>query len=489
MKKYLPHILATLFFAVVTFVVFQPLFQGKELKQTDIDNWKGMSKEILDYKEKTGEQTFWTNSMFGGMPAYQISAVYPANLFQYIDKALTLGLPSPANEVFLFMVGFYLLLLCLRVEPLVAVLGSVAFAFSSYFFIVIEAGHNSKVHAIAYMAPVIAGIIMTYRGRLLIGSALTGLALALELYANHLQITYYLLMVVLLLGIAELYHSVREKQLPYFLKATGVLIVMALLAVGSNITNLLATQEYAKYSTRGPSELTSDKANKTSGLDRDYITDWSYGIGESFTLVVPGFKGGASEPIANNHRDALKDVDSQYRDGVARFGAYFGDQPFTNGPVYVGCIVVLFFIIGLFVVKGPIKWWLASATLLSLLLSWGRHFMGLTDFFLDHVPGYDKFRAVSMILVIAEFTMPLLAILALDALIKNTSASEKPSNGFMAAGIGTLAIIFFIAFIPDAFTSFYSSSEYDQVAQSVKEQNLPPGTLDSFFVEVSKARR
>ncbi|MFM7727738.1 MAG: hypothetical protein ACKO7B_13615, partial [Flavobacteriales bacterium] len=349
----------------VTFFVFQPLFQGKELKQTDIDNWKGMSKELTDFKEKTGEQTLWTNSMFGGMPAYQISAVYPANLFQYIDKALTLGLPSPANMVFLFMIGFYLLLITMRIEPLLAVLGAVAFAFSSYFFIVIEAGHNSKAHAIGYMAPVVAGVLMTYRGRLLTGSILTGVFLALELYANHLQISYYLAIIILLLGVSELYRAVREKQLPYFLKASALMLVAVLLAVGSNITNLMATQEYAKYSTRGPSELTSDKENKTGGLDRDYITDWSYGVGESFTLLVPGFKGGASEPISKNHRDALKSVDSQFREGVSNFGAYFGDQPFTNGPVYVGCIIVLLFVIGLFIVEGPVKWWLAAATLLS----------------------------------------------------------------------------------------------------------------------------
>ena len=248
MKKYLPHILAVSFFLVLTMVIFSPLFQGKELKQTDIDNWKGMSKEILDYKEKTGEQTFWTNSMFGGMPAYQISAVYPANLIQYLDSVLMLGLPSPANMVFLFMIGFYFLLMVLKVDPRVAVLGSVAFAFSSYFFIVIEAGHNSKVHAIGYMAPVIAGVIMTYRGRLLLGAAITGIAIALELNANHLQITYYLMLTVLLLAVAEGVRALMEKKLAYFIKASLLMGVMAGLALGSNITNLWATQEYSKYS-------------------------------------------------------------------------------------------------------------------------------------------------------------------------------------------------------------------------------------------------
>jgi hypothetical protein len=488
MKKYLPHLIAVAFFLALTCMIFSPLFQGKELKQTDIDNWKGMSKEILDYKEKTGEQTFWTNSMFGGMPAYQISAVYPANLVQYLDKGLMLGLPSPANMVFLFLIGFYFLLIVLDVDPRVAVLGSVAFAFSSYFFIVIEAGHNSKVHAIGYMAPVIAGVIMTYRGRLLLGSAITGIALALELNANHLQITYYLMMTVGLLAVAEAIRSFTEKRLLYFIKASALMVVMAGLAVGANITNLWATQEYSKYSTRGPSELTSEKENKTTGLDRDYITDWSYGVGESFTLLVPGFKGSASEPISRNHRDALKKIDSQFKESVGNFGAYFGDQPFTNGPVYVGCIVVLLFVIGLFVVEGPVKWWLLGATILSLLLSWGRNFMPFTNFFLDNVPGYDKFRAVAMILVIAEFTMPLLAILAVNKMVTEENFWKNYGKRVMIATGGVVGIALLIAIAPGMFTAFYTESEYNQVAESIKSQNLPAGTLDNFFQAISDAR-
>lgn len=488
MKKYLPHLLAIGFFLLVVFVVFQPLFQGKELKQTDIDNWKGMSKEILDFKEKTGEQTYWTNSMFGGMPAYQISAVYAANLVQYVDKIILLGLPSPANLVFLFLIGFYFLLITLKVDQKLAILGAVAFAFSSYFFIVIEAGHNSKVHAIGYMAPVVAGVLMTFRGRLWLGAAITGLALALELNANHLQITYYLMLMLLFMGMAELYSAIKEKRVPYFLKAVGLMMVMAVFAVGANITNLWATQEYAKSSTRGPSELTSDKENKTSGLNRDYITDWSYGIGESFTLLVPGFKGGASEPIAKNHKDVLKNVDSNYRENIGGFGAYFGDQPFTNGPVYIGAIVVLLFIIGLFVVEGPIKWGILGATVLSLLLSWGRNFMGFTNFFLDNVPGYDKFRAVAMILVIAEFTLPLLAVLALNKMITESNFFAKYGKRFYYAAGLVLGLTLLITVSPGALTDFYTQDEYDQVAASVKQQNLGQEVLDNFMGNVAAAR-
>lgn len=364
MKKHLPHLLAVVAFLVITMLYFAPLMGGKELRQSDINNWKGMSKEILDFRQKTGEQTFWTNSMFGGMPAYQISAEYTANLVQYIDKIITLGLPVPANYVFLFMAGFYFLLITLKVDKKVSIVGAVAFAFSSYFFLFIVTGHNSKAHAIGYMAPVIAGILMTYRGRVIAGAAVTALALALELYANHLQITYYLMMLAILLVFSELFLSVKEKRVAGFIKASSLLAVAAGLAILSNITNLWATQEYGKYSTRGPSELTSDKENQTTGLDRDYITQWSYGVGESLTLLIPDFKGGASEPIGRSNKDALKDVDPNMKQYVTNYGSYFGDQPFTGGPLYIGAILILLFVVGLFIVKGPLKWWLLIATAL-----------------------------------------------------------------------------------------------------------------------------
>lgn len=487
MKKYLPHLYAILFFLAVVVFVFQPVFSDKELKQTDINNWKGMSKEITDFHDKTGEQTYWTNSMFGGMPAYQISAVYHANLIQYLNKLLMLGLPSPANLVFLYLLGFYFLLVTLRVDTKLAVLGAVAFAFSSYFFIIIEAGHNSKAHAIGYMAPVVAGVLMTFRGRLWLGSIITGLAVALELYANHLQITYYLLLILVVLGLVEGVQAVRSKQLAYYGKALGMMVLMALLAIGTNITNLWATQEYSKYSTRGPSELTSEKENKTTGLDRDYITDWSYGVGESFTLLVPGFKGGASEAISKNHRDALKSVSADYRENVGGFSAYFGDQPFTSGPVYIGAIVVLLFVIGLFIVEGAVKWWLLGVTVLSLLLSWGRNFMGFTNFFLDNVPGYDKFRAVAMILVIAEFAVPLLAVLTLQRLMSADLGKEMKKKVYIGMGI-VVGLTLLITVSPGLFTDFYTQTEYDQVVESVKGQKIGQDVIDSFFQAVSTAR-
>lgn len=488
MKKFLPHIIAVLSFLVITWLYFQPLFSGKELKQGDINNWKGMSHEIVTYKEKTGEQTFWTNSMFGGMPGYQISAVYGANLVQYIDKVI-LFLPSPANLFFLYLIGFYFLLIVLGIDKRLAIIGAFAFAFSSYLIIFIEAGHNSKAHAIGYMAPVIAGLLLAYRGRMWLGAAITGLALALELYANHLQITYYLLILVLLLGVMELFNAYREKRLPLFFKTTALLAGMAVLAVAANITNLWATQEYGRYSTRGPSDLTVHEDIKTSGLDKDYITDWSYGVGESWTFLIPDFKGGASEPIAKNNREALRNVDDQFRQNVGGFGAYFGDQPFTSGPVYLGAIICMLFLIGAFIVRGPEKWWLVSATILSVMLSWGKNFMFLTNLFLDYVPGYDKFRAVTTILVLAEFTVPLLAVMAVDQMLKDTGIyknSGKRINLIMGIVLG-ITVLIMIA--PGQFTSFYTPGEYDQVTASVKGQNVSQDLIDNFFNNVSAARK
>ncbi len=488
MKKYLPHLVAIVAFVVITFLYFAPLLGGKELKQSDIANWEGMSKEITDFQATSGEFTYWTNSMFGGMPGYQISAIYPFTILKYVDTVLTLGLPTPANYLFLFMAGFYFLLITLGVDKRLAIVGAVGFAFSSYFLIFIGTGHNSKVHAIGYMAPVIAGIIMTYRGRILLGASITGLALALELYANHLQITYYLMMIVVLLSLVFLYEAVISKKIADFIKASALLGVVALLAVASNITSLWATQEYGKYSTRGPSELTVNKENQTTGLDRDYITDWSYGIGETFTLLIPNFKGGASEAISQNNKEALKSVDSNYRQYVGSFGAYFGDQPFTGGPLYIGAILIMLFVIGLFIVEGPLKWWILASTILSILLSWGKYFMSFTNFFLDNVPGYDKFRAVTTILIVAEFTIPLMAVLAVDKMIKEENFfSNYKKKLMMAMGI-VIGFVLLVKLSPGTFTRLYTDREYEQVSASVKGQQNPQQIVDEFFSAVSTAR-
>lgn len=450
LKKNYPYLVAIIIFIAITLVYFSPLLEGKRMRQSDITHFQGMSKEISDYRAKTGEEALWTNSMFGGMPAYQISVIYKGNLVRYIDNILKLGLPHPADLVFLYMLGFFILLIVLGVDVWLAIAGAIAFAFSSYFFIILEAGHNSKAHAIAYMAPVLAGIILTTRGKYLIGGILTALFLALELYANHLQITYYLIMTVGVFLISELVVSIREKHLPVFLRSIGVLMIAALFAVACNITNLWATYEYGKYTTRGKTELTTKAENRTTGLDKDYATDWSYGKAETFTLLVPNLMGGTSVgPLTESSYSYKALIDNgvpenQARDVIRNMPLYWGPQPGVAGPVYIGSIVLFLFVLGLFITDNKYRWWILGAAILSILLAWGKNFMPLTNFFLEHVPGYNKFRAVSMTLVIAEFVIPLLAILALAKAFDGSIDRKKlTKNIYYALGItGGLALFF-----------------------------------------------
>ena len=484
-KKLVPYIVGVILFLFITMLYFSPLFQGKKLQQGDITHHKGMSKEILDHREKTGEEALWTNSMFGGMPAYQISVKYKANLISYVDKIFRLGLPNPAGYVFLYFLGFFVLLLILGVDPWISIAGAIAFALSSYFFIILEAGHNSKAHAIAYMAPVLASIILSFRGKVLLGGILTALFLALELNAGHPQISYYLMLIVLVLGAFELVDSIKTKTFLRFLKIFAVLVVAVILAILTHVTSLWATYEYGKYTIRGKSELSIDKENKTSGLDKDYATDWSYGIAETFSLMIPNVKGGETESLGNNEA-AMKNVDRQLRQAVAGSNQYWGDQPFTSGPVYVGAIVCFLFILGLFIVEGRLKWILLTATILSVFLAWGKNFMPLTDLFLDYFPGYNKFRAVSMTMIIAELCMPILAILAVNKIFKNPKIiKEKQKQFFIAFGLtGGLALIFYL--FPSIF-NFLSNNEVIQFNEYSK-QGIDQNQLNMFIAELENAR-
>lgn len=476
-KKLLPHLVAVAIMVIITFAYFHPLLDGKKLLQSDITHWKGMSKEITDFRAQTGDEPLWTNSMFGGMPAYQISVKHDSNLLRFFDNLFTLGLPHPAGLVFLYFIGFYILLVSLRVNPWLAIAGGLAFAFSSYFLIILEAGHNSKAHAIGYMAPVLAGIIMAYRGRMLLGSLLTALFLSLEIRANHFQITYYLLIIILLFGIFKLIEAIREKQLANFAKATGFLVIAAFLSIATNITNIWSTYEYSKETIRGKSELTTEKENRTSGLDKDYATQWSYGVDETLTLLVPNAKGGSTGALGNNEK-AMKKVDPQIANAVANQNQYWGDQPFTSGPVYVGAIMVFLFILAFFVTKGNIRWWLLSVTIVSIMLAWGRNFMPLTDFFLEYIPGYNKFRAVSMTLVMANLAIPLLAMLGIQAIFENREVltiNKKPlwiSLGLTAG----LSLVFYL--LPSTFFSFMSDAEVNAIAQ--QRQTLESTQLQGF---------
>ena len=451
-KKVVPYIVAIVLFVVLSVIYFSPALEGKKLAQDDITRFKGMSKEIVDFREETGEETLWTNNMFSGMPAYMTSVKYKGNLITYIHKILQLGLPHPANYLFLYLLGFFILLLAMRVNPWLSLIGAIAFSFSSYLFIIIEAGHNTKAVAIAYMAPVLAGIILTYRGKYLIGGILTALFLALELRANHLQITYYLFIIILIYGIFELAGTIRQKKYVHFLKSTAILVVAVLLAVLTHITSLWIAYDHAKYTTRGKSELTFDEVNRTTGLDKDYVTAWSYGITETFTLLVPDFMGGSSsggldeKSAVYNELIQIGAPRAQARQIAKQMPVYWGPQPFTSGPVYVGSIVFFLFIFGLFVVKGKLKWWLLTATILSIMLAWGRHFMVFTDFFLDYIPGYNKFRAVSMTLVIAELAMPVLGFLALNQILKEGIDKEKVIKSLKYAFyiVGGLLLLFIL---------------------------------------------
>lgn len=428
----MPHLIALAAFILISFIYFQPLFQGKKIYQGDIVNYKGMSQELVEYRTETGQEALWTNRMFGGMPAYQISHQTPTNYTRFADKVLRMGFPKEASFVLVSFIGFYILLLSLRLAPPMAIAGAIAFGLSSYIFIILEAGHNTKAHAMAYMAPVLGGIIMAYRGRLLQGAAITALFLALQLRANHLQITYYLLMIVLLFAVFELVHAIKEKQLGGFVKKGLVLVFAAILAITANIEKIWTTYEYGKYSTRSQSELTIDgnQDNKTSGLNKDYATSWSYGKMETFNLMIPNFMGGASGSELSQDSEVYKVLKANRvpnaKNVIKRMPTYWGAQPFTSGPVYIGALMCFLFVVGLFIVKGRMKWWLLSCTLLSFALAWGNNMMWLTDIFLDYIPGYNKFRTVSMILVIAELTIPLLGFLAIKELISdNVKDVEK----------------------------------------------------------------
>jgi len=485
-----PHILVLLIFIAISFIYFSPVLEGKKLDQHDIKTYKGMSKEIKDFRESTGEEALWTNSMFSGMPAYQISVKYKKNLIQYVDKILTLGLPRPVNLLFLYLLGFYILLLTLKVDYRIAFIGSIAFAFSSYFFIIIQAGHMSKAHAIAYLPMVVAAVLYTYRGKMLLGGALTALAVALEVYTNHFQITYYLVLVLLIIGVFQLYKDFKNKNLTDFFKRSGILILAAVLAAGTSLTRLKTTSDYGKESTRGKSELTSNIDNKTQGLDKDYATQWSYGIAESMTLLIPNFYGGSSSSSVLSLEDSKtldflkKFKNKKLANSLAQYksSSYWGDQPIVSGPTYAGAIVIFLFILGLLFVKSELRIWLLLATIMSLMLAWGKNFMPLTNFFLDFFPGYNKFRAVSMILIIAEFTIPLLAFIALDKFLSSSIDNNEKQKPLKLAFYITGGLTLIFALFPTMFLDFTSENDLNPLAAGVI---TPDNFLESLALDRS----
>ena len=476
-KKILPDVIAILVFAVISFAYFCPaVTEGRILSQHDSVAGIGAGQESKEYMEQTGERTRWTNSIFGGMPTYQMSPSYDStDWLKGIENLYHLYLPTYVWYVFVMLLGFYILLRAFDFKVWMAGLGAIIWAFSSYFFIIIAAGHIWKFITLAYIPPTIAGMVLCYRGKCLMGGLVTALFVALQIMSNHVQMSYYFLFVMLFMAIAYGVKAFKENASVLYFKRTGVLIVAGLLGVCINLSNLYHTYEYSKESMRGKSELVKENsANQTdSGLERDYITQWSYGIGETFSLLVPNVKGGASVPLAANEK-AMEKANPMYGSIYSQLGQYWGEQPGTSGPVYVGAFVMFLFVLALFIVKTPMKWALLAATILSILLSWGKNFMGFTDFFIDYVPMYNKFRAVSSILVIAEFTIPLLAMLGLKELVTRPQLLQERKKDFLIsfALTGGLALLF--AVVPTLFFSSYVSTMEMNALRSIPADQLMP---------------
>lgn len=465
LTKFTPHLIAILLFTVISFIYFKPVLQGKQLLGHDSESWMCMAKETVDFNKTNDDVTLWTNSMFGGMPTYQISMSQPYNLIKYVEQLITLY-PATVYNLMLYFIGFYILLLAFRVKPWLAIVGSIAFAFASYNFIIILAGHNSKAITIAYMAPLIGGVFMAYRSSKIGGALATALFLSLAIRANHVQILYYTLLILLFFGVVEFIYSLKDKQLKSFFQSTGLLVAAAVIAMGMNATSLITTYEYGEYTMRGKSNgLTVDTQNSQHGLNKDYITQWSYGKAETMTLLIPDFYGGASA--------GTLDAESKTAEKIKSFGVpnvekvmkdfqlplYWGDQPGTSGPVYLGAIVIFLFILSFFLVEKRILYWLLPMILLTLFLSWGKNLMWLTDFFIDYVPMYNKFRTVSMMLVATGFGITLLALLALKEALSMENGKEKLLRPVIYSAAITAGVALVFALLPSLAGSFVSPGD------------------------------
>lgn len=491
LKRILPDLVAIVLFALLSFVYFFPAdTEGRVLFQHDTAAGVGIGQEAKEYYEQTGERTRWTNSVFGGMPTYQISPSYDSSRpLQWVQKAYQLFLPQYVQLTFILMLGFYILLRAFGLSVWLSTLGAILWAFSSYFFILISAGHIWKFITLAYIPPTLAGIVLAYRGRLLAGGLVAAVFVALQIASNHVQMSYYFLFVILFIVGAYFEQAWREKTLPQFFRASAVLVVAALIGVAANLSNLYHTYTYSKETMRGKSELvqTGEAARQaSSGLDRDYITQWSYGISETWTLLIPNFKGGASVPLSQSET-AMEKANPMYSSLYSQLTQYFGDQPMTAGPVYVGAFVLFLFLLGCFIVKGPLKWALIGATLFSIVLSWGKNFMPLTDFFIDYVPMYNKFRAVSSILVIAEFTIPLLAVFALKKILEEPTVLRANLKALGISLLLTAGVALWYA-VPSSGGSYVPAQEAQMLQQAVDGGMIPASELNGILANLGEMR-
>ena len=491
LKKILPDLIAVALFALLSFVYFFPAdIEGRILFQHDTAAGAGAGQEAAQYYDETGERTRWTNSLFGGMPTYQISPSYDSTQpLTWASKLFQLFLPNYVCLTFIMLAGFYLLLRAFSIPAWLAALGSILWAFSSYFFILISAGHIWKFITLAYIPPTLAGIVLAYRGKLLWGGIVAALFVALQIQSNHVQMSYYFLFVILFFVGAYFEEAWRNKTLKQFFRATAILVIAALIGVAANLSNLYHTYTYSKETMRGKSELvqTGDAAQQTSsGLNRDYITQWSYGVGETWTLLVPNFKGGASVPLSQS-KTAMEKANPMYGSLYGSLTQYFGEQPMTAGPVYVGAFVLFLFLMGCFIVKGPLKWALIGATLFSIVLSWGKNFMPLTDFFIDYVPMYNKFRAVSSILVIAEFTIPLLAVFALKKILDEPTVLRANLKALGISLLLTAGVALWYA-VPSSGGSYVPAQEAQMLQQAVDGGMIPAGELSGILANLGEMR-
>ena len=507
MKKIIPDIIAILTFAVISFVYFYPAdIDGRILFQHDTTAGAAAGQEAKEYYERTGERTRWTNSMFGGMPTYQISPSYDStDTLKKVGNIYELWFPEYVRLTFIMLLGFYILLRAFGMSPWLSALGGIIWGFSSYFFILIAAGHIWKFVTLAYIPPTLAGMVWAYRGKIWQGGIVFALFVALQILSNHVQMSYYFLFVMLFMVIAFGVEAYRNRTMPQFLKASAVLVVAGLVGVAINLSNLYHTYTYSLETMRGKSELTqhpSAGSSATGGLDKEYITQWSYGVDETLTLLVPNFKGGASEAISQN-KTAMTKANPRYSSLYGSISQYFGTQPGTSGPVYVGAFVLFLFLMGCFIVKGPMKWALLGATVFSIVLSWGKNFMPVTDFFIDYVPMYNKFRAVSSILVIAEFSIPLLAMLALKEIIgrwniigNNKVDGENNENyhlsiinyQFLVPLFLTVGLSLLIWFSPETFTDLIPAQEAQMLQSAVDQGGIPANELAGIMANISEMR-
>ena len=468
-------------FILVCIVYFLPAIQGKVLNQHDVLQAKGMQKEIMDFREKDGTAPLWTNSMFGGMPAYQIWMKFPKNITTYVISSLKAIFPSPIDTVLLYLVGAYFLFCVLRAKPWLAAAGAIAFAFSSYNFAIIEAGHANQALAIAFFAPLVASIILTLRGRYLLGGSLTAFFMAMEIRSNHIQMSYYLFIALLILVGIELYHATKSKTLPLFAKSVGALAIAVIIGVAVNTSLLWTTYEYGQESIRGKSNLKTEGDKPSNGLDKDYAYAWSQGVGENITFLVPNAYGGSSVGNLDENSEVAKalvgkGVPADQAAGIAKqMPTYWGEKSYTAGPFYFGATICFLFILGLLIVRDRIKWWVLGAVVLTLFLSFGKNFPLVSDLFFHYFPLYNKFRAVESILAVTGLLFPILAVLAVRDLSEEKIDSKDLLKKLKIAVYITGGILLVIIVIPSLLLSFKTSTHQsfvDQLTQAFGDQGI-----------------